>query len=219
MHDPPQGDDTASDPFKRRVCRLGCAVHKIPTFRALTHAALNRSIADSLGYKDARITQGQLIAKLAGVGSQIVPHQDGCVSFTNPPSALTFWYALEDTTIENGCLCVAAGSHLTTPLRQRCIRGENGLPTFVDVAQPLWARVSHNASSSSSNTEQTEYKYQALEVKKGTLVLFHGNLMHKSGANKSEKNRIAYTFSIVEGNVECPADTYVKPVDGEFERL
>jgi len=58
-----------------------------------------------------------------------------------------------------------------------------------------------------------------LEVKKGTLVLFLGNLMHKKAANKSEKDRVAYTFSIVEGSSTIPIDMYVRPKDGFFESL
>lgn len=58
-----------------------------------------------------------------------------------------------------------------------------------------------------------------MEVKKGTLVLFLGSLMHKSAANKSEKDRVAYTFSIVEGSSTFPIDMYVRPKDGVFDSL
>ena len=37
------------------------------------------------------------------------------------------------------------------------------------------------------------------EVKAGTLVLIHGNLLHKSEKNTSEKGRIIYTFHVIEG--------------------
>ena len=51
--------------------------------------------------------------------------------------------------------------------------------------------------------------YTPLEVKKGSLVLFHGNLMHQSGVNRSERDRAAYTFSIIEGKSEVPTDSYI----------
>lgn len=210
------GDKTASNPFERRIARLGCGVHKMRSFHTLTHSAFNRSIVHSLGYNDARITQSQLIAKLAGIGGEIVPHQDGCVSFTDPPNALTFWYALEDTTLENGCLCVAPGSHLTEPIRQRLIKDENGRPKFENLATPLWAR---DGKAPHVEVPQSDYEYRALEVKKGTLVLFHGNLMHKSGTNMSEKNRIAYNFNVIEGSADCSDDIYTKPTDGKYESL
>ena len=195
---------------------MGCGVHKIPQFHDLTHAAFHRAIAKSLGYSDPRITQSQIIAKIAGVGGEIVPHQDGCVGFTDPPSGLTFWYALEDTTLENGCLCVAQGSHLTTPLKQRLVKSDNGVPQFKDLPAPLWAR---DSLKSEVELEQPEYEYQALEVKKGALVLFHGNLIHRSAANESDKNRIAYTFSIVGATLDSPSDLYMKREEDGFEVL
>ncbi|KAI4229277.1 MAG: hypothetical protein L6R36_001025 [Xanthoria steineri] len=209
-------DKSSPNPFERRIARLGLGVHqKLPAFRALTRSAFNRSVAESLGYSDPRITQSQLIAKLAGIGGQLVPHQDGAVSFSDPPSAMTFWYALEDSTVENGCLCVAKGSHLTTPLRQRLIKLEDGFPKFVDLEKPLWAQGAHEGGDARTG----EYEYEALEVKKGTLILFHGNLMHRSEANKSEKSRMAYTFSVIDGRAECPEDSYVKPAGGDLESL
>ena len=37
------------------------------------------------------------------------------------------------------------------------------------------------------------------EVKAGTLVLIHGNVLHKSEKNTSQKGRIIYTFHLIEG--------------------
>jgi len=41
--------------------------------------------------------------------------------------------------------------------------------------------------------------YALGEVKAGTLVLIHGNLLHKSEKNVSQKGRIIYTFHVIEG--------------------
>ncbi|KAI4235479.1 MAG: hypothetical protein LQ349_003147 [Xanthoria aureola] len=210
------GDKTASSPFTRRIARLGCGVHKMPPFDTLTHSAFNRAIVRSLGYKDPRITQAQLIAKLAGIGGEVVPHNDGCVSFTDPPSAITFWYALEDATVENGCLCVAEGSHLTEPLRQRLVKDKNGQPKFEDLETPLWAQ---EAGEVRDAGVRKDYEYKPLEVKKGTLVLFHGNLLHKSGANTSGRNRVAYNFNVVEGGDVGKDDDYLRPDSRQWERL
>ncbi|KAL8846823.1 MAG: hypothetical protein Q9221_008109 [Calogaya cf. arnoldii] len=212
----PTEDKSSPNPFKRRIARLGLGVHqKLPAFRTLTHSEFNRSVAKSLGYSDPRITQSQLIAKLAGIGGHLVPHQDGAVSFSDPPSAMTFWYALEDATVENGCLCVAKGSHLTAPITQRLTKLEDGFPKFVELEKPLWAK----GATGMADTADGDYEYEALEVKKGTLILFHGNLMHKSEANKSEKSRMAYTFSFIDGRAEFPKDSYVKPEAGDLEGL
>lgn len=41
--------------------------------------------------------------------------------------------------------------------------------------------------------------YVAGEVTAGSLVLIHGNLLHKSEKNLSRKGRIIYTFHVIEG--------------------
>ena len=70
-------------------------------------------------------------------------------------------------------------------------------------------------------TQQKEHSYIPLSVPKGTLILFHGNLLHRSGWNKSEKNRIAYTCCVIEGSAELPRDSYMMSEgEGEgYERL
>ena len=104
---------------------------------------------------------------------------------------------------------------MTTPLQQRLIKLEDGFPKFVDLEKPLWAQGAHEGSDAGTG----KYEYEALEVKKGTLILFHGNLMHRSDGNKSEKSRMAYTFSVIDGRAECPEDSYVKPAAGDLESL
>ena len=102
---------------------------------------------------------------------------------------------------------------MTTPLRQRLIGVDDGLPRFVDLETPLWVK------GAARGTIPSGYEYEALEVKKGTLIVFDGNLMHKSAPNRSEKNRMAYTFSVVEGGAHLPDDSYVKVVAGGDGRL
>jgi phytanoyl-CoA hydroxylase len=45
-------------------------------------------------------------------------------------------------------------------------------------------------------------EYVVEEVKAGTLVLIHGNVLHKSEANTSDKGRIIYTFHVIDGEEE-----------------
>ncbi|KAL9118185.1 MAG: hypothetical protein Q9187_005274 [Circinaria calcarea] len=215
--------DQAPNPFTRRIARLGCGVHQLPSFRDITRSLFNHSLASDLvsihlGYTNPSITQSQIIAKLAGVGGRITSHQDGCVSFTDPPSCLTFWYALEDCMVDNGCLEVAAGTHLTEPLRQRLVQSEDGKPRFIDLAAPVWAQ---EREKQRMEEVKQEHIYTPLSVAKGTLILFHGNLLHRSGFNKSSRSRIAYTFSIVEGDAKFPKDSYMMPQGegGKYERL
>lgn len=139
---------------------------------------------------------------------------------------MTFCYALEDASVDNGCLSVAAGSHRTDPLRQRLVKSEKGVPRFEALDVPVWARGMSGTSADGDGEgaqgeekRQKEYTYTPLEVEKGTLILFHGNLLHTSGRNTSEKSRMAYMFSIIDGVCACPEDSYLMPVGGGFERL
>jgi phytanoyl-CoA hydroxylase len=57
----------------------------------------------------------------------IVPsHQDSVFLYTDPPSAVGFWFALEDCTTTNGCLSFVPGSHKTSPITKRFVRQEEG---------------------------------------------------------------------------------------------
>lgn len=109
-----------------------------------------------------------------------------------------------------------AESHLTAPLSQRLTKGDDGLPKFENLKVPLWAG---GGGDKGVTVTPMEYEYKPLEVNRGGLIVFHGNLMHTSGSNKSQKSRIAYTFSIIDGDAECPEDSYMKPLVGDFESL
>ena len=69
------------------------------------------SIAKSMGFKDPRCLQSMVICKQPEIGGAVPPHQDSTFLYTDPPTAVGFWYALEDATKENGCLSFLPGSH------------------------------------------------------------------------------------------------------------
>jgi len=41
----------------------------------------------------------------------VVPHQDGSFLYTEPLKVMGLWLALEDATVDNGCLSFIPGSH------------------------------------------------------------------------------------------------------------
>jgi phytanoyl-CoA hydroxylase len=49
-----------------------------------------------------------------------------------------------------------------------------------------------------------------LEAAKGTLVVLHGRLPHRSGANLSERSRHAYTLHLIDGTCRYPADNWLR---------
>jgi phytanoyl-CoA hydroxylase len=49
-----------------------------------------------------------------------------------------------------------------------------------------------------------------LEVKKGTLILLHGLLPHRSFENRSPHSRHAYTLHLINARANYPADNWLQ---------
>lgn len=66
-----------------------------------------------------------------------------------------------------------------------------------------------------------DHQYVPGEVKAGSLVLIHGNLLHKSEKNLSQKGRIIYTFHVIEGGDGRTYDgrNWLQPPADGFTRL
>jgi ectoine hydroxylase-related dioxygenase (phytanoyl-CoA dioxygenase family) len=156
-----------------------------------------------------------VICKQPEIGGAVPPHQDSTFLYTNPPSAVGFWYALEDATVENGCLSFLPGSHKTAEVGKRFVRKKDGSGTeFIDNDG---ARFPAGKEYGVAEAEEGEYKLG--EVKAGTLVLIHGNLLHKSEKNVSEKGRIIYTFHVIEGENEYDERNWLQPPKEGFTKL
>ncbi|KAI0473109.1 phytanoyl-CoA dioxygenase [Xylariaceae sp. FL0804] len=164
------------------------------------------AVARALGFRDPRCLQSMVICKQPAIGGAVPAHQDSVFLCTNPPSAVGFWYALEDATAQNGCLSFLPGSHRWAPVSRRFVRniggeGGGGGTTFVDNdgARFPAGEGYGERSGGGGEGEGEEGEYVLGEVKAGDLVLIHGNLLHKSEKNTSDKGRIIYTFHIIEG--------------------
>lgn len=79
---------------------------------------------------------------------------------------------------------------------------------------------SHLDSSPPKGGTDQESVYQMGEVKAGTLVLIHGNLLHKSEKNTSQKGRIIYTFHVIEGeDAVYDAKNWLQPPAEGFTKI
>lgn len=159
-----------------------------------------------------------VICKQPEIGGAVPPHQDSTFLYTNPPSAVGYWYALEDATASNGCLSFAAGSHKRVPVEKRFVRtGRNGAEGtgFIDNDGPRFPKDLQQAQ----NREVKEEAYTVGEVKAGTLVLIHGNILHKSEKNVSGKSRFIYTFHMIEGEEKYDEKNWLQPPPQGFSRL
>ena len=65
-----------------------------------------------------------------------------------------------------------------------------------------------------------EEEYTLAEVKAGTLVLIHGNLLHKSETHRSASSRFIYTFHLIEGENTYDGRNWLQPAsENGFTRL
>ncbi|WP_158970741.1 phytanoyl-CoA dioxygenase family protein [Paraglaciecola sp. L3A3] len=169
------------------INKIGHALHVlVPEFKNFSQDSRIKQVALQLGLVKPQIHQSMYIFKQPRIGGVIRWHQDGTYFFTDPISVITFWLAIEDATIENGCLQVQAGGE-KLPLKEQFKRYPDDTTELVTLSDIPWPK-DENA--------------QPLEVKKGTLVVFNGLLPHFSAPNLSNKSRHAFTLHITCANTE-----------------
>ncbi|CAG8949869.1 hypothetical protein HYFRA_00004197 [Hymenoscyphus fraxineus] len=179
------------------------------------------AIARSLGFQDPRCLQSMVICKQPEIGGAVPPHQDSTFLYTDPPSAVGFWYALEDATLQNGCLSFLPGSHKTAEVGKRFVRKKGGEGTeFIGNEGRRFPMGGGYGGKDGEGEGEGEGGYVPGEVKAGTLVLIHGNLLHKSERNTSGKGRIIYTFHVIEGE-GCVYDglNWLQPPEEGFTKI
>ncbi|MCJ1438138.1 hypothetical protein MMC27_007525 [Xylographa pallens] len=200
------------------VNKIGHYLHALsPPFRAATLTPAAAAIARDLRFRDPRVLQSMVICKQPQIGGRVPPHQDSTFLYTDPPSAVGFWIALEDATRENGCLSFARGSHRRAGVASRFVRrGEGEGTEFVGVEG---ARFPEGMDVEEGGAADEEEEYTLGEVSAGTLVLIHGNLLHKSERNCSARGRMIYTFHVIEGESRYDERNWLQPPEGGFTRL
>ncbi|KAE9378084.1 phytanoyl-CoA dioxygenase [Stipitochalara longipes BDJ] len=200
------------------INKIGHYLHALsPPFASLLSSSTHSpsAIARSLGFQDPRTLQSMVICKQPEIGGAVPPHQDSTFLYTDPPSAVGFWYALEDATIENGCLSFLPGSHKKAEIEKRFVRKRDGGGT--EFVGNEGARFPVGKEFEAGETAG-DYKFG--EVRAGTLVLIHGNLLHKSEKNVSKKGRIIYTFHVIEGEgTKYDKRNWLQPPKEGFTKL
>ena len=174
------------------INKIGHALHDLDSdFYNFSHREDLDNIAKSIGFKYPKLLQSMYIFKQPHIGGEVVSHQDSTFLYTKPESAVGFWVALEDATIENGCLWVARGKH-KGPLRK------------------LFTKINGKMEMITIDTTPLDKTDTAVEVEKGSLVLLHGKLPHYSCENKSNKSRHAYSLHIIDGNSVYPKENWLQ---------
>ena len=143
------------------------------------------------------------IFKNPKIGGEVVPHMDNSFLTTDPWSCTGIWIALDDATLENGCLWAVPGSHTSQDpnafLRTRTNEETGIMETYMDLMDPF---VPYNTEGA-----------VPLEVEAGSIVLLHGSLVHYSSPNTSDKQRHAYSCHVLEKKTDYCIDNWIRRDD------
>ena len=172
------------EPDGKTINKIGHAMHDLdPVFETFSRDPRLTEIAHRIGLRDPLVYQSMYIFKQPRVGGEINWHQDGAFFETDPPSVVTFWFALEHADRNNGCLWVQPGGH-RTPLRHRFVASD-GTAKLCEIDTTPWPTLEQSIP---------------VEVEAGALLVFSGMLPHYSAQNTSDHSRHAYTLHAVDAN-------------------
>ncbi len=186
-------DGTLKFEKQKSINKIGHALHDLdPVFDRFSRDPKVKELADTIGFEDALLLQSMYIFKQPDIGGEVTCHQDSTFLYTEPIDIVGLWFALEDATIENGCLWAIPGGH-RSGLKSRWVRTLEGMKFETFNAEP-WA----------------EGKLVPLEVAKGSLILLNGLLPHRSFENRSSRSRHAYTLHLIKPQAYYPADNWLQ---------
>jgi phytanoyl-CoA hydroxylase len=132
-------------------------------------------VIESLLGPDLKLYQDQWFMKPPRIGSRQHYHQDMPLGFhIDPPDMVTCWAALNDATIENGCLWMLPGTH-----------------RFGIITTEKWADYEQMSLDGRLPEERP------IELKVGSCSFHHGLILHSSRPNKSNLRRRGYATHYV----------------------
>jgi ectoine hydroxylase-related dioxygenase (phytanoyl-CoA dioxygenase family) len=119
------------------------------------------------------------ICKPGGDGLPVLWHQDGSYWPLEPMEVVTAWLAVDDSTVENGCMRVIPGSHRGPKLAHRKHEKSAVLHTEIDPS------------------EIGESEAVDVEIPAGGVSLHHPWLTHGSNRNHSPMRRCGLTIRYI----------------------
>jgi len=182
---------------ERSLNKMGHAMHDLdPVFDDFSRTLELAEATRRIGVADPGIIQSMYIFKPPRIGGEVYCHQDSTFIYTEPESCIGFWFALEDATLENGCMQFIPGGH-KMGLKERHYRGQDGKLRFETLDDTPWP----------------ERATVPAEAEAGTLVIFDGRAPHMSGPNLSDKSRHGYTLHVIDRKCHYPAENWLQRGD------
>ena len=187
-------DGTLKYEKEKSINKIGHALHDLePVFNRFSRTQKLEELATDIGLDNCYLLQSMYIFKQPNIGGEVTCHQDSTFLYTEPIDIAGLWFALEDATVENGCLWALPGGH-RQGLKSRWRRTREGEMQFETFSNEPWPTDG----------------LVPLEVQKGTLILLHGLLPHCSFENRSPRSRHAYTLHLIGASAHYPADNWLQ---------
>ena len=173
---------------RESVNKIGHAMHDLdPVFSAFSRSKNMEAAARAVGFDKPLLLQSMTIMKPPGIGGEVTCHQDSAFLYTEPESCVGFWLAIDEATLENGCMEFIPGEH-EKPLRRLFRRKDGGGTEFINL----------------DDAPYPEDRRVAAPAAIGDLVIFSGRAPHMSRANRSARPRMAYTLHMIEATAGYP---------------
>jgi phytanoyl-CoA hydroxylase len=187
-------DGTLRQDKERSINKIGHALHDLdPVFAGFSRTPEIKQLVSDLGLSEALLLQSMYIFKQPKIGGEVTCHQDATFLYCEPLRLIGLWFALEDATVDNGCLWVISGGH-KLGLKTRFMRAEAGGTRFEVFDDTPWPAEN----------------LQPLEVEKGTLIVLHPLLPHLSRENRSSRSRQAYTLHVMDASAHYPESNWLR---------
>ena len=143
-----------------------------PVFQRLVALPRVRGFLSDLMEQEMVLKNVMALSEPPFIGSEKPWHQDNAYFNWLPLTALgTVWIALDDATVENGCMHVLPEQHRRGPLRHQHIIDCEIVPDRLDVSEAM-----------------------SIELKAGGALFFSALLPHQTPANASSVRRRALQF-------------------------
>lgn len=187
-------DGTLKQGKEQSINKIGHALHDLdPVFNDFSRSLAVAQLVSDLGINRPLLLQGMYIFKQPKIGGEVTCHQDSTFLYTEPQAIAGLWFALEDATLQNGCLWAIPGGH-ALGLKSRWLRNAGGGMKFDVFDSSPWP----------------EERLVPLEVRKGSLIILNGLLPHKSLANRSSRSRHAYTLHVISSDCLYPETNWLQ---------
>lgn len=204
---------------RRAVRKVGHGIHL--SEGALRNFALSEAVAKiafEVGLRQPAIVQ-TLVRLAPPLAPGVDRHQDSTTLYTDPPSVLGFWLALEDADESNGCLRIKPFSHLG-PIRERLVR-ETSCNVGITNSSSANCRPKIVFKRLVDAPKSPEADFVPIPMKLGDLLVMHGSLEHFSAAGVDDKrSRESFQIHVVEAEAKWAHDNWLQYPPGiEFVRL